>query len=83
MAIAIHPHSDPRNHLTRLYLVYLLVHVLKVFDGLVTDLLVENTMKVAWLSLGARYGLSWGYDGSKLLLHNKMHYLPPLQPPII
>eukprot|EP00978_Attheya_sp_CCMP212_P039454 scaffold205256_cov45-Attheya_sp.AAC.1 len=29
MAIAIHPHSDPSNHLTHLCLVYLLVHALK------------------------------------------------------
>eukprot|EP00978_Attheya_sp_CCMP212_P037293 scaffold174623_cov71-Attheya_sp.AAC.1 len=58
-AIAIHPHSDPRNHSTRLCLVYLLVHALKVFDGLVAGLLVENTMRVAWLFLGAGYGLSW------------------------
>eukprot|EP00978_Attheya_sp_CCMP212_P027016 scaffold90024_cov54-Attheya_sp.AAC.3 len=61
MAIAIHPHSDPRNHSTHLYLVYLLIHALKVFNGLVADLLVENTMRVAWLFLGAGYGLSWGY----------------------
>eukprot|EP00978_Attheya_sp_CCMP212_P005144 scaffold11354_cov56-Attheya_sp.AAC.1 len=64
MAIAIHPHSDPRNHSTCLYLVYLLIHVLKVFDGLVADLLMENTMRVAWLFLGAGYGLSLGYDMS-------------------
>eukprot|EP00978_Attheya_sp_CCMP212_P042177 scaffold252693_cov71-Attheya_sp.AAC.1 len=60
MAIAIHPHSDPRNHLTCLYFVYLLVHALKVFDAWVADLLVENTMRVAWLFLGSEYGLSWG-----------------------
>eukprot|EP00978_Attheya_sp_CCMP212_P046329 scaffold385116_cov86-Attheya_sp.AAC.1 len=62
MAIAIHPHSDPRNHSTHLYLVYLLVQALKFFDGLVADLLVENTMRVAWLFLGAGYSLSWGYN---------------------
>ena len=62
MAIAIHPHSDPRNHSTRLYLVYLLVHALKVFDGLVADLLVESTMRLAWLFLGSGYGLNLGYD---------------------
>eukprot|EP00978_Attheya_sp_CCMP212_P007278 scaffold16936_cov61-Attheya_sp.AAC.5 len=55
-SIAIHPHSDPRNHSTRLYFVYLLIHALKVFDGWVADLLVENTMRVAWLFLGSEYG---------------------------
>eukprot|EP00978_Attheya_sp_CCMP212_P019623 scaffold55248_cov65-Attheya_sp.AAC.2 len=60
MAIAIHPHSDPSNHLTHLYFLYLLVHTLKVFDGLVTGLLVETMMRVAWLRLGAEYGVSWG-----------------------
>jgi hypothetical protein len=67
MAIAIHPHADPRNHSTRLYFVYLLVHALQVFDGLVAGLLVENTMRVAWLFLGSEYGLSWGCDISVLV----------------
>eukprot|EP00978_Attheya_sp_CCMP212_P028600 scaffold99198_cov36-Attheya_sp.AAC.1 len=67
MAIAIHPHANPRNHLTRLYFVYLLVHALKVFDGLVAGLLVENTMRVAWLFLGSEYGLRWGCDISVLV----------------
>jgi hypothetical protein len=56
MAIAIHPHANPRNHSTRLYLLMQsLVLSLIVFCDWGAGLWGESRLKVVGLFLGAIY----------------------------